>query len=145
MLKFKLILTLFQAVLVGSFAMELPYTQVNFIHCLLEKKDYPQVRSLAGAITGTTRSGYRIHKTNYEDEWKMWMLPGVIGLAPVITFIAPGNAERSCHPPINNFIGLHILRESIISNIDLVVIAYTLMGSNINVGAINQVYAAIFY
>jgi len=105
MLKFKLILTLFQAVLVGSFAMELPYTQVNFIHCLLEKKEYPQVRPVAGAITGMTRSGYQIHKTYYEDEWKMSILPTEIGLAPLITLIALDNASKSCRPLAKNFVG----------------------------------------
>src|SRR6185437_7491334 len=44
-----------------------------------------------------------------------------------------------------NFVGLHILGEGIIGNIYLIIVADTFVGSNIDTGAVNQVYSAVFY
>jgi len=58
MLRAKFILIALLAVLTACFTIELPFTQVNYIHLLVSKKD----RGIANALKDT----HRLHKTYYD-------------------------------------------------------------------------------
>lgn len=55
----KLILVAFLAALAACFTIELPFTQVNYIHLLVNKKER--------GITNSLKDTHRLHKTYYED------------------------------------------------------------------------------
>lgn len=72
--RFRLILILFLAMLAASFAIELPFTQVNYIHLLVNKKER--------GITNALKDAHRLHKTYYEE-------PGSIVPAAVVSMLPP--------------------------------------------------------
>jgi len=69
----KLILIAFLAALTACFTIELPFTQVNYIHLLVSKKDH----GIANALKDT----HRLHKTYYEDHTNI-LLPRFIRFVP---------------------------------------------------------------
>jgi len=70
----RVILIAFMAMLAASFTIELPFTQVNYIHLLVNKK----TKGLTNALKDTQR----LHKTYYEE-------PGNILLTAVVCILPP--------------------------------------------------------
>jgi len=81
------------AALIGSFTIELPYTQVNYIHSLVKKK----------AMSGFARKNDRIHKTYYEQEKKFSFI--LIALFAPALFLMNRGRQRACLflQPVNFF------------------------------------------
>ncbi|MBN9381135.1 MAG: hypothetical protein J0H74_10230 [Chitinophagaceae bacterium] len=91
--RFRFILVAFLAVLAATFTIELPFTQVNYIHLLVNKKER--------GITNSLKDTHRLHKTYYED-------PGHILPAVPIRVAPPTNPEDHkptahavCDHPVN--------------------------------------------
>ena len=59
MYRFRFILIAFFVMLAATFTIELPFTQVNYIHLLVNKKER--------GITNALKDPHRLHKTYYED------------------------------------------------------------------------------
>jgi hypothetical protein len=70
----RLILIPFMAALAATFTIELPFTQVNYIHLLVSKKD--------NTVTHSVKDTHRLHKTYYEDQGKD-LIPNFPELSPV--------------------------------------------------------------
>jgi hypothetical protein len=76
--RFRFILIAFLAVLAATFTIELPFTQVNYIHLLVNKKEQ--------GITNSLKDTQRLHKTYYED-------PGCILPVAPVRFASPPVSE----------------------------------------------------
>ena len=81
------------ATLIGSFTIELPYTQVNYIHFLVKKK----------TMAGFARQNDRIHKTYYEEEQKLSFI--LVALLVPALFLLNRGRQRACLflQPVNFF------------------------------------------
>ena len=78
--KMRFILIGFMAVLAACFTIELPFTQVNYIHLLVNKKER--------GITNALKDSHRLHKTYYEDAGQM-LLPLLTVCTPCIIPASP--------------------------------------------------------
>ncbi|HVU55968.1 MAG TPA: hypothetical protein VHD83_12980 [Puia sp.] len=84
------ILIAFLATLAATFTIELPFTQVNYIHQLASKKER--------RITSTPKDTHRLHKTYYESPADMLPMTFVRVVAPYITPLARPVDLSPCHP-----------------------------------------------
>ncbi|HVW58391.1 MAG TPA: hypothetical protein VHC48_00095 [Puia sp.] len=76
--RFRFILIAFLTVLAATFTIELPFTQVNYIHLLVNKKEQ--------GITNALKDPHRLHKTYYED-------PGHVLPVVFVRFAPPAASE----------------------------------------------------
>lgn len=87
MYRMKFILIVLMAALAACFTIELPFTQVNYIHLLVNKKER--------GITNALKDAHRLHKTYYEDAGKILLplltvfTPSVIPVAPAPVYYRP--------------------------------------------------------
>jgi len=79
MYRCRFILIVVMAILTASFSIELPFTQVNYIHLLVNKKER--------GITNALKDAHRLHKTYYEEPGNIVPAAVVSILPPVIRYI----------------------------------------------------------
>lgn len=97
----KTILIAFLAILAATFTIELPFTQVNYIHQLVHKKER--------TVTGIAKDTHRLHKTYYESPCDMLFMTFVRVISPAgsTPVVQP---EAPCHPIIGRIDHPNILR-----------------------------------
>lgn len=96
--RWKFILIAFLATLAATFTIELPFTQVNYIHQLFNKK----------RITNAPKDTHRLHKTYYESPTDMLLTAFIRLAAPVgiplirTTSLTPGHplTTSTGHPNV---------------------------------------------
>jgi hypothetical protein len=88
----KFILITFLAILAATFTIELPFTQVNYIHQLVNKKEH--------CTTGIAKDTHRLHKTYYESPADMLLTTFFRVISLYIVPVASPVDHFLCHPPV---------------------------------------------
>ena len=106
----KFILIALLAVLTACFTIELPFTQVNYIHLLVSKKGHYGANSHRHTITGSVRDTHRLHKTYYEDAGSSCLPPPALSSSPIIFPLRRAPQYPPCHCTIDIANGANALR-----------------------------------
>lgn len=90
------------AILAATFTIELPFTQVNYIHHLVKKKER--------SVTSMPKDSHRLHKTYYEPPDELFLTSFARLAPPFIISLARPLSIFLCHPPVSRTDHPNILR-----------------------------------